>query len=390
MTRNLFVAAALVACGLGSAVVHAASPVCANPAPAIAQGGVMQDPAVAAAVNGLAAAIEADRQAGRIASVSVAVVHDQTVLFAAAFGCANLARNEAATPDTVYSIGSVTKVFEATALMQQRDAGRLQLTDKVQKHVPQVWYLGPRGARVSPTFRELASHTAGLPDAMPSGLRTVAELYQRVEKMRAKWALGSKYAYSDVSFVVLGQAVTHIAGQNYHEYMKQHIFTPLGMTNTAYELDTLKGRQIAGGYTSLQQAGTGWTGTDAGIHDPFPPSGSILSTSNDMAKFIMLHFRDDRAVLPAADFVEMQKPIAPTGSGGQVGIGWFLQPYKSSTLVVKNGGVAGFTSQLYIYPPAKLGAVVLINETAKLTQPKGSAVIERIIFDKLVPVLPKA
>lgn len=389
MRKGMVTGLAALLC-LAHAPGHAASPNCANPAPVIATGGVMQDPAVAAAVNALAAAIEADRQSRPIASVSVAVVHDQTVLFAAAFGCANVERKEAATPDTVYSIGSVTKVFEATSLMEQRDAGKLGLDDKVDKHVPQVWYLGPKGARVSPTFRQLASHTAGLQDAMPTGLKTVAQLEARLHTMRAKWALGSKYAYSDVGYVVLGQAVSQIAAQNYHTYMKEHIFTPLGMTSTAYELSSLSGRQVAAAYTSLQQTSSGWTGKDAGIHNPFPPSGSILSTGNDMAKFIMMHFRDDRAVLPAADFVEMQKPVAPTGGPGQVGIGWFLQPYKGSTLVVKNGGVAGFTSQVYIHPPSKLGAVVLINETAKLTQPKGSAVIERIIFDKLVPVLPRS
>ena len=374
----------------GGVQAQSGAPQCANPAPVIATGGVMQDPAVAAAVNGLAQAIEADRQAGHIASVSIAVVHDQTILFAAGFGCANLERKQAATPDTIYSIGSVTKVFEATALMEQRDAGRLQLDDPVDKHIAQIWYLGPNGARVSPTFRQLASHTAGLPDGMPNGLRTVPQLYTRLEKMKAKTAPGAKYSYSDVGFVVLGQAVAQIAGENYHEYMHRHIFEPLGMKSTAYELSRLSGLPLAAAYTSLQSGASGWTGHDAGIHNPFPPSGSILSTVNDLSRFIMLHFRDDRAILPAADFAEMQQPIAPTGGPGHVGIGWFMSPYHGAQMVKKDGGVAGFTSQLWLFPPAKLGAVVLINETAKLTNPKGAVVIERIVFDRLVPVLMKA
>lgn len=365
------------------------APRCANPAPVIATGGVMQDPAVADAVKGLAEAIEADRQAGGIASVSVAVVHDQTILFAAGFGCANVERGLPATPDTVYGIGSVTKVFEATALMQQRDAGRLRLDDRVDAHVPAVWYLGPRGGRVSPTFRQLASHTAGLPDGMPSGMRTVPELFARVEKMRARWPPGSQYAYSDVGFVVLGQAVAKIAGENYHEYMHRHIFAPLGMQSTAYEPARLSGLPTAAAYVSLQQGPSGWTGRDVGFHDPFPPSGSIRSTANDLARFIMVHFRDDRAVLPAADFLEMQRPVAPTGASGHVGIGWFTSPYRGAQMVKKDGGVAGFTAQVWLFPPAKLGAVVLINETAKLTQPKGAVVVENIVFDRLVPLLAK-
>lgn len=385
----------LLAVALGSVLAHTvrawgAAPNCDNPPPVYGSGGIMDDPGVASAVHGLPEIIEQDRQRGQLVSISIAVVYDQQIIFAAGFGCAAIERRIPATHDTVYRIGSVTKVFEATALMQQRDAGKLQLDDRVNKLVPEVWYRDPSGQKYSPTWKQLASHTAGLPDAMKPGLKTVPGLFDFLHGVRARYEPGSRYSYSDIGFVVLGQSVAKVAGENYHDYIQRYIFEPLGMTSSTYAVDKVDRNSLAVGY----KRGTRGQGlVPAGYPNPFPPSGTILSTANDMARFIMLHFRNKPVggdqILAASSISEMWQPIAPLPKGGEnaVGIGWFLHPFERYRLVNKDGGQAGFTTLLDMIPERKLGVICFINESPQLQsrEQAGTVTIIRLVLQHLLP-----
>ncbi len=154
---------------------HGAAPVCPNPPPALASAGSLRDARVTQTVRRIVAAVEEDRRRSRVASLAIGIVHDQTVLAAAGLGCANLERGLPATPDTVYRIGTITKVFEATALMQLRDAGRLRLDEAVDRYVPEAWYPGPNGlpasARTTSPSRCSRTATIAAPAATPSWRR---------------------------------------------------------------------------------------------------------------------------------------------------------------------------------------------------------------------------
>jgi len=232
-TRRCRLSAFALSVAAALSTVHPAfaqeeAPACPNPPPVIAGGGLMRDGEVATAVHRIATVAADERRQGRLVSLAIGIVHDQTLLLAAGFGCANLERGIPATPDTVYRIGSVTKVFEATALMQLRDAGRLRLDDAIDRYVPEAWYPGPGGGRVSPTWRQLASHTAGLQRNVQPNLGTVPDLFRFLEHRTAAAEPGKVYAYSNLGFVVLGQAAALVAGERYHDYVRRHIFAPLG------------------------------------------------------------------------------------------------------------------------------------------------------------------
>jgi CubicO group peptidase (beta-lactamase class C family) len=394
LVQFLFASFSLAGALANFAPAQGAAPACDNPPPVYGSGGIMDDPDVASAVHDLPEIIERDRQRGGLVSVSIAIVFDQQIIFAAGFGCAAIERRLPATPDTAYRIGSVTKVFEATALMQQRDAGKLQLDDRVDNLVPEVWYRDPLGQKYSPTWKQLASHTAGLPDAMRPGLRTVPQLFDFLHGVRARYNPGSRYSYSDIGFVVLGQAVAKVAGENYHEYIRRHIFEPLGMTSSTYAVETIDRNLLAvgykrGGYRRL---------VPAGYANPFPSSGTILSTANDMARFIMLHFRNKPAggdqILAADSIREMWQPIAPLPKGGEnaVGIGWFLHPFEGYHLVNKDGGEAGFTTLLDMIPQRKLGVICFINESPPLQarEQAGTVAVMRLVLQHLLPSITRA
>ena len=354
----------------------------------------MQDTRVAAAVERVVRTIEERRQRAGLMSVVVGVVHDQTLLLAAGFGCANLERRIGATPDTLYRIGSVTKVFEATALMQGRDAGRLRLDDPVDRSVPEVWFRGADGARQSPTWRQLASHTAGLPRDVRPILGTVPDLFRFLERQAGITAPGSHYAYSNLGFLVLGQAVAALAGSTYHEYVRRHIFEPLGMASSTYDIEAADPGRLAIGYLRVSPTAEGWSGYRAGYQSPFPPSGTVLSSANDLSRFLMLQFRTGAAggpqVLAPATIREMWRPVAPTGTGARsAALGWFTTPLGPYTIVRKDGGQPGFTAFVQLVPERKLGVVALVNESPERVRASGTA-LDQLVLEELLPVIGRA
>ena len=370
------------------------APACSNPPPLVAP---VASPALAEALRGLSAGIEGERQAGGLAGVSVGVVQDQTLLFAAGFGCADLESRSPVTPETIVRIGSLTQVFEATAMMQLRDAGRLRLDDPVDRSVPEVWYRDPSGARVSPTWRQLAAHTSGLPHPIPLGLESVSHLFRYVQSRSAAAEPGARFAYSELGYAVLGQSIAKVAREAYHDMMERRLFQPLGMASTTYGVDSVDPARLASGYKRLELAEDGWRGKSAGYKNAFPPSGSILSSASDLCRFLMLQFRDapaaGRPVLTPASVREMWAPVAPTGvQGRSVGIGWFVGPFGRYTVVRKDGGLPGFTARVQLIPERKLGVVAFVNETPRLQRQRrhGIAQIERLILDALLAVTPAA
>ncbi len=364
---------------------------CPNPTFAFGSDGGMADPVVSDAVRRLPGIEETNRLQGPPTSIATAGVPDRQVLFAGGFGCANVAERRPATADTVYRIGSVTKVFQATWLMQLRDAGRIVLDQPVDRLVPAVWYLDPSGQRVSPTWKQLASHTAGLQDQMPRGLKTTDDLFRWLEKDRALYAPGSRYAYSDIGFVTLGQALAAATGIEYHAAIQKRIFDPLGMSSSTYVVSRVPKGELAVGY---RREGRRPGLFPAGYQNPFPPSGTILSSANDMARFMTLYMGDGGAsVLSPATRLEMYEKVAPIGEGpGWVGIGWFMHRVGQDLTVAKNGGQAGFTTLLQMVPEQRLGVVALINDSPKLVsrEEAGEVVLLREIFETLLPAIRRA
>jgi len=394
-TRRCRLSAFALSVAAALSTVHPAfaqeeAPACPNPPPVIAGGGLMRDGEVATAVHRIATVAADERRQGRLVSLAIGIVHDQTLLLAAGFGCANLERGIPATPDTVYRIGSVTKVFEATALMQLRDAGRLRLDDAIDRYVPEAWYPGPGGGRVSPTWRQLASHTAGLQRNVQPNLGTVPDLFRFLEHRTAAAEPGKVYAYSNLGFVVLGQAAALVAGERYHDYVRRHIFAPLGMTSSTYDIESVAPDRLAMGYLRVDPAEGAWSGYRAGYRDPFPPSGTILSTVNDLSRFLMLQFRTGPAggaqILASRTVREMWQPVAPTGAARAAAIGWFVSPLGDETLVKKDGGQPGFTTLVQMIRERKLGIVLLVNESPQRVRASGTvARVSQLVFDELLP-----
>jgi D-alanyl-D-alanine-carboxypeptidase/D-alanyl-D-alanine-endopeptidase len=225
----------------------------------------------------------------------------------------------------------------------------------------------------------------------------VPSLFRFLERQTGITAPGAGYAYSNLGFLILGQAIAELSGGTYHAYVHRHIFEPLGMASSTYEVDAVDPGRLAIGYLRVERSDEGWSGYRAGYQSPFPPSGTVLSTVNDMNRFLMLQFRSGPAagpqVLAGQTIREMWRPVAPTGSGERsAALGWFTAPFGPYTIVKKDGGQPGFTAFVQLVPERKLGVVAFVNESPQRVRASGAGIarLDQLVFEELLPPLARA
>jgi CubicO group peptidase (beta-lactamase class C family) len=169
----------------------------------------------------------------RLPSVSAAVSRNGGLLWNDAVGVADEDADAAATPDTQYRVGSITKTFTAAAIMQLRDAGELGLDDRLGDHIPEAAHPGP-------TIRRMLSHHSGL-QREPAGdlwetmqAPTVDDLLSGLVEAEQVLQPGTHFHYSNLAFALLGEVVARRSGQPYVEYVQERILNPLGLSRTTW------------------------------------------------------------------------------------------------------------------------------------------------------------
>jgi CubicO group peptidase (beta-lactamase class C family) len=378
---------------------------CTNPPPRINARALQKLPAsVQHAVAGFADLIQA--QALNVPGVSVAVVIDQDVIFAGGFGCATLPTSSspgvAATPSTFYRIESVTKVFEAVMMMQQRDRLQVfQLTDPVADLVPPVFFLvGTKSSNnpYSPTYLQLASHTSGLPDPIPDDLTTVDEYFQFLEAEIVPQSSVGVYSYSDQGFVAMSQAVAIITNPkhpSYHKYVRNEIFHPLKMHRSTYDETKVPKKLRATPYIVKNDE---YQEDPTGLVNDFPPAGNVWTSVLELSQMVSLQFRTKARgpgqILACTSIQEMWEAVAPAFGNTSTTIGWFRTAVPGRPVVInKNGGDPTWSALVQFVPTLRLGVVALTNVGAPIAKdvPMSELVkIEDAILNSLIPLLPSS
>ena len=202
--------------------------------------------------------VRAEQAARRLPSVTAAVVRDGEIIWREAVGLASIGRDRAATVDTQYRLGSITKTFTAVAVMQLRDAGELDLDDQLDKHIT--------GAAHALTIRRLLSHLSGIQREVP-GAAWETHRFEPSEKLLDALAAadrvlppGRRWHYSNLAFAVLGQLIEQLAGMRYEQYLHERILGPLGIQRISLEPQ----EPAAEGYLVQPYADGVWT--EAPVH----------------------------------------------------------------------------------------------------------------------------
>lgn len=325
---------------------------------------------------------------------TVVVLKDQQVVYAKGYGYSNLATRAAARPEDRFQIGSISKMFVATAILLLAEDGKLALDDSVSKY-----YSGLPDSWRTLTIRHLLSHSSGVPSDGPNDAIDPAILSRfdsfmagsddaRVAAIAAlplHAAPGARFEYSNMGYDVLGMLATKVAGMDYAELLQQRVFRPLGMS-TARKLDAANTKTgTAIGYrpdgTALREV------TMTPYHYSWPAlgAGGIEMSVLDMAKWDNALYGNQ--VLKASSLAEMWKPHIDAGGGSSYGFGWFLFTVNGHALLKHSGGMGGFVAEYRRWPDDRFSTIVLTNSGATSSDLSGALTIARSITDLLQPSL---
>jgi D-alanyl-D-alanine carboxypeptidase len=300
--------------------------------------------------------------------VAIGVVYDQQVVWAKGFGYANVATQAPMTPATKFRMASHSKLFTSTAIMQLRDAGKLRLDDPVSKYLS--WFkLKPASPDDPPiTIEELVTHSSGLPrEAGPHWVTydfpTEEQVRGYVLEHQAAYSPEVRWKYSNLALGIAGLIVEAVSGEKYADYVQKHIFDPLGMNGSSVDRQT---DGLATGYGRKLPDGSRKTMPFIDARALGAATG-ITSTVEDMAKFVSLQFRNDRAggsqILSTGALREMHRVrvLENDWTRGNA-IGFAVSRERDRVYVGHGGSYPGYKTQTLIQLDGKVGVIVLTNE----------------------------
>jgi CubicO group peptidase (beta-lactamase class C family) len=312
-----------------------------------------------------------------IGSVTIGVVYKSQLFWTKSYGNADMEKKLPADKDTIYRIGSITKMFTALMLEQLVDAGKVHLSDPVEKYFPEVKTVQGRFPDAPPiTLIQLATHTSGL-DREPSDTDTYLHgpvsdwektLIAALSHTRYALEPGTRYSYSNIGFAVLGATLSRAAGQPYVEYIPKHIFEPLGMTNTALELTSEMRAHLSKGY-DVDDGGKIDASEAQRDHENGRgykvPNGAIYTTVGDLARFsAFLMGQGPDSVLKAA-VLERNLTQSAVQANFQLRQGYTLggMVLRRDTYIAfgHGGAVAGYQAGFYMNREPGLAVIVLAN-----------------------------
>lgn len=272
-------------------------------------------------------------------------------------GLADRELGVAATPEMKFRIGSITKQFTATAVLQLQEAGKLSLDDPISKYYPDAPL-----AWSKVTLRHLLTHTSGIPTytALPGFFErearqahTPQELIKLTRDKPLEFEPGSKFAYDNSGYILLGYVVEKVSGQRYADYLKQHIFAPLGMAASGFD----DPQQIIPGRASGYERGQDGSWRNAAFLDMSVPfaAGSLYSTVDDLLTW-------DQALYAERPLKAQSLKAMFADYGHNYGFGFVIDQKWGQDRIWHNGGINGFTASFQRYPKARVTAIALSNE----------------------------
>ena len=292
---------------------------------------------------------------------SVLIVRDGKPLVRRSYGFANLEEKTPATPQTNFRLASVTKQFTAACILLLAEDGKLSLDDSLRKWLPSL----PEAAAPM-SLRHVLSHTSGLidyedviPSAMTEQLHDADVLKILETQSRTYFAPGTGYRYSNSGYALLALIVGKASGKDFATFLKQRIFTPLGMTDTvAYEEGVSTVNHRAFGYSEEQGR---WTRTDQSQTSAVLGDGGIYSSIDDLAKWDAALY-DDR-LLTARSRMLAFTPLTETDDPTvRYGMGWRITEEKiGGRTLWHSGETTGFRNVIIRYPEQRFTIVLLTN-----------------------------
>ena len=331
--------------------------------------------------------IEQARQDWGVPGLAVAIVKDGQIAFSQGFGQLKSGGNQDVDGDTQFAIASNTKAFVASALATLVSEGKLTWDDKVVDHLP-YFKLYDAYSTSETTIRDLLCHRVGLGTFSGDAIWyksnfSAEEVIRRIQYVPQAYSFRAGYGYSNLMFITAGEVIRAVTGQSWAEYVNEKFIEPLDMDRTITSVNQIKnGDNIATPHKpdndkNLPIAWVDW--------DNMGAAGGIISSVNDMSKWIMMNLnngalgedtlleREQQNILwtPHNNFVlnEESKKNIPGRHFTGYGLGWGLYDYYGRMVVTHSGGYDGMYSRVAMIPDENLGIVILTNSMSGITFP---------------------
>jgi CubicO group peptidase (beta-lactamase class C family) len=368
--RNLTALAACAAVVLlqGSAAGFASAATSAAPAPAPAANAHPLDRAdLEAWLDGM---VPYALKAGDMAGAVVIVVKDGTVLLQKGYGYADVSKKLAMDPEhTMVRIGSTSKLFTWTAVMQLVEKGQLDLDRNINDYLD---FTIPTDFGKPVTMRDLMNHRGGFEEGLKDVLWTnphgvpSTEAYLKEHKRPMLFAPGEVPAYSNYGASLAGYIVERVSKEPYERYIERHILTPLGMTHSTFD------QPLPERFAAAVSKGYRTASAPPGPYELIVtrPAGSATTTAADMSRFMLAHLQDGRvgdATILQADTVKLMHSPSEKALPGfaTMAHGFFLETHNGRTVLGHGGDTIYFHNEFNLLPEEGVGIQFTFNSRGR-------------------------
>jgi len=332
------------------------------------------DPRVEAALRLVEVWVASQLDYNDIPGMSAGIVYDQELVWSRGFGFADVDEKMPASPDTIYSICSISKLFTSIGIMQLRDEGKLRLDDPIKKHLS--WFNIKDRYPDAPeiTIEAVLTHSSGLPReaAYPywTGpefrFPTREQIIQALSGQEELYPTHTYFQYSNLGMALLGEVIAAVSGKPYAEYITERVLAPLGLESTTPEIpEAQRGKRLATGYSVRLRDGSRRIIPFYLVNGVAPAAG-FSSTVNDLARFAQWQFRllekGGWEVLSANTLKEMHRVhwLDPDWETTW-GLGFSVRRRDNKTYVGHGGSCPGYRTQLLLRPKDKIAVIVMSN-----------------------------
>lgn len=339
-----------------------------SPSLLFARADVPPTPPYADAVKALDAFIAREVEHKRLPALSVALVDDQAIVWSKGYGYADPGKKTPATAETVYRVGSVSKLFTDVAVMQLVEKGTLDLDAPVTMYLPEFQ---PRPHPDRPakaiTLRQLMAHRSGLVREPPIGNYfdpdnlSLAKMVESLNSTTLVYDPETKTKYSNAAIATVGYVLEKTQKQPFAEYLQKALLTQLGMKSSSFAPSPALTAKLA--------KATMWTYHGRDFPAPtfelgMAPAGCMYSTVHDLSGFVSMMFaggkRGEERILETKTLESMWTPqFAKEGTKDGFGLGFSVNQWKGRRRLGHGGAIYGFATDLSALPEEKLGVVVI-------------------------------
>ncbi|MCF8261633.1 MAG: serine hydrolase [Melioribacteraceae bacterium] len=313
--------------------------------------------------------------------LSVAIIHNDTVRYLKGFGVKSVNTNDEVDENTNFQLASLSKAFTTTALAMLVEEGKIKWDDPVRKYLP--WFeMYDDYVSNQMTIRDLVTHRSGLStfsgDLLWFGTDySREEVIKRAKFLEPKFGFREKYGYQNIMFTAAGEIIPAVTGKSWDDFVKERIFTPLGMkttmtsisqikngTNVAYPHQDTFGELIEIPYYNL---------------DNCAPAAGILSNVNELSNWVKLHLNqgvfEGDTLFSKSTSNEMFSNHMHVGNQNY-GLGWFLRNRNGKKIVEHGGGMPGIITTVTLIPEENFGIVILSNKITYLVSALKNYIID--------------